>query len=482
MRFLGRSLIGLFLWAMTLGFLAWAGVLVTGAVQERMAQEDRAFPARERVFAVNVQEVTPQTIAPTLTAFGEVQSRRTLELRATEGGRIVALDAAFEEGGVVTAGSELVRIDPFEADANLARARTDLREAEAEERDAALALALAQDEVIAAESQLDLRARALQRQRDLQARGVGTEAAIETAELAEQGAQQTLLGRRLAVAAAQARLEQSAISSERQRIALDEAARRVSETVITAPFDGTLSDVDLVVGGVVAQNEQVAQLIDPSALEVAFRVSTAQYASLLSETGSLINAPIEAVLDVFGADIVVRGKVSRESAAVGEGQTGRELFAQLDANAALRPGDFVTIRVREQELDNVALIPAAAISGAGTVLLLTEDERLEEAAVTVLRQQGDDALIEASTLAGREVVTARSPLLGAGLKVRPLRGGPAPEPDMIELTEERRAKLVAFVENNDRMPDAAKERLLAQLQQTAVPARIVTRLEGRLGG
>ncbi|MEL7213617.1 MAG: HlyD family efflux transporter periplasmic adaptor subunit [Pseudomonadota bacterium] len=482
MRFLGRSLIGLFLWAMTLGLLTWAVVVVSGAVQESLTQEERSFPARERVFAVNVQEISPQTIAPTLTVFGEVQSRRTLELRAVEGGRVIALDTAFEDGGIVTAGTELVRIDPFDADASLARARADLREAEAEERDANVSLNLAGDEVTAAQSQLDLRTRALQRQRDLQARGVGTEAAIETAELAEQAAQQTLLSQRQAVAAAQARLDQAAIQLERQRIALDEAERRVSETVVTAPFDGTLLDTALVVGGVVAENEQIAQLIDPNALEVAFRVSTGQYARLLNDRGSLIDAPIEAVLDVFGADIVVRGQVSRESGAVSEGQTGRLLFARLEPNAALRPGDFVTVRVREQELTRVALIPATAISGADTVLVLTDDERLEEQPVTVLRQQGDDTLIEAAALAGREVVTARTPLLGAGLKVRPMRNGAAPEPDMIELTEERRAKLMAFVENNDRMPDAAKERLLAQLQQSAVPARIVARLEQRLGG
>lgn len=482
MRFLGRSLIGLFLWAMTFGLLAWAGAIISGAVQERMADEGRSFEARERIFAVNVERIEPQTISPVLTVFGEVQSSRTLDLRTTEGGRIIALDPAFQEGGVVTAGTELVRIDPFDADANLARARTDLREAEAEQRDAALALALARDEVLAAESQLDLRTRALQRQRDLKTRGVGTDAAIETAELSEQAARQTLLGRRQAVASAQARLDQAAIRLDRQRIALGEAERRLSETVVTAPFDGTLSEVDLVVGGVLAANERVARLVDPKRLEVAFRVSTGQYTSLLTETGGLINAPIEAVLDVFGADITVPGRVSRESAAVGEGQTGRLLFAQLDGNAALRPGDFVTVQVKEPPLENVALIPAAAVSGANTVLLLNDEDRLEEKPVDVLRSQRNDVLIAAAQLAGREVVTERTPLLGAGLRVRPLRVDAEPEPEFVELTEERRARLVAFVESNARIPEEAKARLLTQLKQDAVPARIVARLEQRLGG
>jgi len=55
-------------------------------------------------------------------------------------------------------------------------------------------------------------------------------------------------------------------------------------------------------------------------------------------------------------------------------------------------------------------------------------------------------------------------------------------PDLLELTAERRARLVAFVEGNDRMPSELRLRLLAQLQQDRVPADVVQRLEQRIGG
>ncbi len=54
MRFLRHSLVGLFLVSLTLGLVVYAGVLVVGAVQERLADEPHMPPARERVFAVNV--------------------------------------------------------------------------------------------------------------------------------------------------------------------------------------------------------------------------------------------------------------------------------------------------------------------------------------------------------------------------------------------------------------------------------------------
>ena len=51
MRFLRQSLVGVFLAALTLGLLAYAGQMIGGAVQDRMSKENKARPAQERVFA-----------------------------------------------------------------------------------------------------------------------------------------------------------------------------------------------------------------------------------------------------------------------------------------------------------------------------------------------------------------------------------------------------------------------------------------------
>lgn len=146
----------------------------------------------------------------------------------------------------------------------------------------------------------------------------------------------------------------------------------------------------------------------------------------------------------------------------------------------------MTIEIEEPVMTGVAKVPATALDAGGTVLLIGADERLEQASVDVLRAQGDDVIIRAPGLYGREIVAERSPLLGAGIKVRPIRprtgDAEQQEPDMVVLTPERRARLVAFVQGNERMPSEAKERILLQLEQDEVPARTVTRLESRFGG
>ncbi|WP_412507620.1 efflux RND transporter periplasmic adaptor subunit [Roseovarius sp. SYSU LYC5161] len=489
MRFLRHSLIGLLLLAVTLGMLAYGGTILFEAVQERMTRQPPTPERRERVFAVNVVRANEATITPVLRTFGEVQSRRTLEIRAKTGGTIVDLAANFEEGGEVRAGQRLARIDPADAQAALDRAETDLMDARAEQREADRALILARDELAASREQAALRERAFQRQRDLEDRGVGTAATVETAELAAAQARQAVLASRQALARAEARVDQAATRLARAEIARDEAQRRLDDTEIRAGFSGILSDVSVVEGGVVSQNEQMAHLVDGTALEVAFRVSTAQYARLLDGDGRLREAPVTATLDVFGLDLAAEGRVSRDSAAVGDGQTGRRVFARLDTAAGFKPGDFVTVRIEEPPLDNVIRLPAQALGADDAVLVLDDDNRLVAQAVTLLRRQGDHILVRAAALDGRDVVAQRTPLLGEGIKVRPLErrdngsaeSGADPN-DMIELSASRRARLIGLVQADPDLTEAAKLRLVAQLEKSRVPARTVRRLEGRMDG
>ena len=484
MRFLRHSLMGLFLTALTLGLLIYAGQLVMSAVQVRMADDRRPPAARERVFAVNVVLAQMGREVPVLEAFGQVQSRRTLELRAATGGRVIWLADAFEEGGVVQQGDVLLRIDPADAQAVVDRVTSDLLDAQAEGRDAARALTLARDELTAAQDQAVLRDKALQRQLDLQDRGVGTTAAVETAELAAASARQQVLTRRLAEAGAEARVDQAATRLARARIALAEAERDLADTTVRAEFSGTLSGVTLVEGRLVSLNEKLAELVDPEALEVAFRVSTAQYARLLNPQGDLIAAPMQARLDVTGVELQATGRISRDSAMAGEGQSGRMIFARLDSAPGFKPGDFVTVAVEEPTLDNVARLPASALDAARTVLVLDTEDRLQALPVTLIRRQGNDVLLRGAGLEGREVVVGRTPLLGAGIRVRPLRptDESAAAPSTVALTDERRARLVSFVQGNTRMPAEVKAQILGQLDQDQVPAGLVDRLESRIGG
>ncbi len=482
MRFLRQSLIGVFLASLMLALLVVAVQLVTGAVQEVMTRDSKPPQPRERVFSVTVQTAEMATVTPYLEAFGEVQSRRRLELRAALGGRVVGLAENFEDGGEVHAGEVLVELDPADAQAALDRARSDLLDAQFEQRDAERALLLAQDELKAAEAQSDLRERALQRQKDLLERGVGATASVEEAELSATSARQTVLSSRIALAQAESRVDQASTLLARAQIALESAERDLEDMTIRARFDGTLTGVSLVEGRLVTANEKLAELVDPNALEVAFRVSTAQYVRLLGDAGRLLPAAVTVSLEVTGADLTASGRIGRDSGSAGEGQTGRLIYARLDAAPGFKPGDFVTVTVQEQALSDVVRLPASALDARGTVLVLAGEDRLETLPVELVRRQGDEVLLRGAGLEGREVVVSRTPLLGTGVRVRPIRIEDSAAASMVELSDERRARLVAQVEASKRMTPAVKTRVLGQLSEAKVPASLVQRLENRAGG
>jgi len=313
---------------------------------------------------------------------------------------------------------------------------------------------------------------------------VSTAADLEAAELAASAAAQSILSARQAVDNSAARVDQSATALARTRISLAEAERMLADTRITAGFSGTLTAVTAAEGSLVSANEQVATLLEADRLEVAFRVSAAQYARLLDDTGRLIDAPLTASLAVQGIEITATGRITREGAEVGEGLTGRLLFATLDSAVGFRPGDFVTLRVQEPAVDGVARVPATALGSDMTVLGLDGENRLVSHDVTLVRRQGDDVLIRAPALTGAFIVAERSPLLGEGLLVAPIdpdaAQSSAPVPEMVALDPERRARLLAFVEGSQ-MPDAVKANLADQLQQDEVPADTISRIEARMG-
>ena len=469
MRFFSRSLMGVFLAAVTLALLAAAMQVLVSAARDRGGAGRPDAPAEERVFSANVVRVEPARISPVMTAYGEVRARRTLQLRSAGGGVVVDLAPGFEEGATVSEGALLIRLDPADATSARDLAQAGVLEAMADEAAAKADLEFAGDDLAAAERQFALREQAAARQADLRARGLGSDAVSEDAALALSSAEQAVLARRQAVLQAKARVEMTASTLQRARINLSDAERALRETAIYAPFDGRLTAVSVTLGGLVSPNEVLAEVVDPTALEVMIRLSSSQAAQL---------PPLDQAPTLFTAEagsLTGQGILTRQGASVGEGESGRVVFGTLQRAEGLLPGDFVTVSLREPVMEEVALLPATAVGADGAVLALAAENRLELVPVTVLRRQGDAVIIAPGEVAGREVVAERSPLLGAGIRINPVG------PGWVTLTRDRRAELTALVEASA-LEAAEKAEILVQLTQDQVPQKVIDRLQAVAGG
>jgi len=500
MRFLMRGLVGLALMAIMIGFAGFGTFRLYSAmtVEETVRQR----PARERSYSVNVAELTPETVAPVTTAYGVIESWRTLELRASSEGKLVDVASKFRDGAAVAEGELLLRIDPANADFQVLDAEAALADAEAQKAEAEEAIVGAEQELVAAGRQLELRRQALERQTQLKDKGYSTAVQVEAEQLAVASLDQSLSNRLQAVITARKRIERMDLTVKRALLALDDARRVLDETTLTAPFNGYLSEVNATLGRRVSPSETLAKLIDPAALEVRFSLSTSEFSRLLDDSGNLIKAPVTVTLQLGGRAIQVQGGIDRSAAVVTEGEAGRTLFATLDIEpgTVLRPGDFVQVAVQEPELRNVARVPASAVTEDGRLLIVGEGDRVSEIQATVLRRMRDEVVL-ANVPFGAEYARERLPQLGTGLKVIPRRlgedgkappedrpstaqapqsGVPRPGGDLVALEPERRAALIAQLNETD-MPETRKARLLALLNKPMVPKDLIERLEERGG-
>lgn len=484
MRFLMRAITGLALAAVALGLLAYGGFSVLQTVADRGGDRSRSTP-EERVFAVETGKIINTSLAPEIVAYGEIRSWRTLELRATSGGRLAALSDNFRDGARVAKGDLLFSISTDEFAAAVSDSRAALAEAEADLAEAEQGVEVQRRELQASETQRNLRELALTRRQGLLDRGVSTAAEVEEAEMAFAAAEQTAASRAQAMLAAKIRIDRTVLRVDRARIALAEAERDLAETEHRAPFDGLIGDVTAVLGALATPNESLGVLVDPLSLEAVFRVTNAQYARLLDSSGALRPIDLAVTLDLDDLPLTVQGIVSRASAVIDAGATGRLVYARLDIDQAtlLRPGDFVSVTITEPPLGDVALIPAAAVTENGEMLLLGENDRLVGHSVTILRRQADSVIV-AGAPEGARYVRARAPQLGPGIKARDLSAPEVEEgepEDVVDLDPERQQRLIGLVEGNDNMSTDMKVRILGALRSGRVPARMVDELEGREG-
>ena len=494
MRFVIRSLVGLTMMVAAVALVAMGLFSYWGAQSARSGGPDRGGP-EERVFAVDMGVVANQSLRPVITAYGEIRSWRTLELRASSGGYLVELSDRFRDGVEVEEGELLFKIDPDDFASRVEDADAAIDEARADLSEAKQAVLVAEEEQRAAELQRDLRASALERRTDLRARGVSTAAEVEEAEMAFASAEQTVASRRQSQLAAEMRIERSELRLRRAMLTADEARRALSETDHHAPYAGLLADVTASLGALATPNERLGLLIDPRALEVVFRVTNAQFARLIDERGALKPIPVSVTLELDDTPLTVAGTLDRASAQIGQGETGRLVYARLALESAtlLRPGDFVTVTIEEPTLDGVALLQSSAVTEAGELLVVDETDRLRAVQVRILRRQGDDVIV-AGAPEGVRYVKERAPQLGRGVKVRSVREdaegdavssveieGDVASASLVEIDPERQKRLIGFVEKTDRMPADMKVRILSTLRSGRAPKPMIERIEARMG-
>jgi RND family efflux transporter MFP subunit len=368
--------------------------------------------AKERAATTPTVQVAPaaatqQPIARFIRATGSLMAEEQADVAAETAGRVVS--APVERGTAVVQGAELVRLSPTETDAQLKEAEANAAQLEArlglttggpfdvnavpEVQNAKAGADLAQSEFARIKSLLDQR---VVSQSEYDQRRTQAEAARQQYDAAKNGASQQF----------------QMLQAARARVAL--ARKAVADTVVRAPFSGSVAQRLVTVGDYVNRGTKVAVVVRVNPLRVQLTIPE-QFISAVR-----IGQPVNFEVDAYPGQQFT-GTIKYVSPSLQADQRALTIEATVpNGNGMLKPGLFATARIERAERTSAVLVPKEAVqitAGTSRVFVVNGDH-VEDRIVTTGDTVGD--LIEVTTglKSGERVATKNVGQLADGTKVQ----------------------------------------------------------------
>lgn len=358
--------------------LVFAVLFARHLLRNQPTAERRAPPPPTPV--VEVQKLSPQSYQLVEHSRGSVQARTRGNLVAEVTGAVVAVSENYRSGAFFNKDDELLRIDP---------------------RDYAAAVTIAESELAQARLNVaDQQAKADQAQRDWQRLGLSGKPSDLTLRKPQ------LAGAQAALAAAKARLSQ--------------AKTNLARTRIRAPYDGRLLTQLVDIGEFVSSGKSLGEIYATDALEVRLPLSARQlnqihvprhYRDGVSEARA---SQVMLSVAEAGQSWQWPARLVRTEAAVDEATRQSYVIAQVDdpykrdarGRPPLKVGQFVQAEISGRTLENVYVVPRAAVHEPNTVWIVDAENRLQQRDLS-LAWRGTDVVVASAGLSpGVQVVTS----------------------------------------------------------------------------
>lgn len=391
-------------------------------------QAPERLPPSEHARKVRVITVPSVTVVPRALGYGIVQPATVWEAVAEVSGRILEINPLLRKGSILPRGAVLLRLDP--ADYQLAAAqieaymggvRAQLAEIGIKGENTRASLAIE-------ERGLQLSLNDIERKRQLLERKAVSQAAVDQEE-------RNVLGHRQSVQALENIL--NLIPAERQilesqlavlRAQMEDVQLDLQRTIVTAPFDGRIAEVNVERTQFVRLGTVMAVIDGIDVAEVTAQLSVDKILGVVSadDRPDFSAASIaEELPDLLGLDPVVRlragdrvlewaARLARISDTVDpQTRTIGVIVAVDDPYTQGRPGVrppltknmFVEVELRGRPRDGQVVVPRSALHD-DRVFIVGPDNRLEIRAVDVTFEQANFAVIGNRLQAGERVVVS----------------------------------------------------------------------------
>ncbi len=373
----------------------------------------------ERIWTVAAVPVELRDQSVDLNLFGSLKAVRDVELRSLVGGEVIEVGDNFREGGLLGERDLLVRVDPFEFEAQLNENKASLLEARARLDEL---VATQKSEGVALEREREVLEREIsnvERSESLAKRGNISVKSLDDARSALSRQRQTVEAREAQLDILKTRIGQQRAVIDRLEVGGSRAERDLKNTSLRAPFRGYVTEVSAEFGKNIGASDKVARLIDATQMEARFLLSDSQYGLLLGSSVGIVGRPVIVSWQSGDTELVFNGRVARLSPEISSATGGVEVFAVLDASEyipLLRPGAFVEVILSGNRYSDVAKLPDSSIYENSKVYVVTEG-RLESRMIEIAARNGGEIFVRGNIKEGELVVTSRLPEIGPNLKV-----------------------------------------------------------------
>ena len=364
-------------------------IIATGPRPERQARLPDA-PAVETIEAVK------EAALMTVRAHGTVVPKTESNLVAEVAGRVVAVSPSMVSGGFFSKGDVLVEIERIDYEAALEQARA--------------ALASAESEFANAEISFD------------RAKELATTQAVSQADLD------------MAL-----NLLNLARATQRQAVAaVTQAERDLERTVLTAPYDGRVRSERVDTGQFLGRGESIATLYSTDYAEIRLPVKDPDLAFLplsLARTDppsevqakAILRAEFAGRMHTWEADVVrTEGELDPLSRVVNVIAQVADPYEPEDGGPPLTVGLFVEADIIGNRVDDVVVVPSAALQAGNRLYVVDTSDRLSFRDTEVVRLTAETAYLRVDVSDGERICVTALDDAVEGQSVRPVSAPPGP--------------------------------------------------------
>ncbi|MDO8861446.1 efflux RND transporter periplasmic adaptor subunit [Haliea sp. E1-2-M8] len=342
---------------------------------------------------VDVVEAEQETIRIPVQAQGTVSPLQQTELVAEVQGRIVEVAESFNVGGFLRQGEILLRIDPRDYEAQLARAEAALRSAESE--------------------LLQERGRADVARREWERLPAGSQRSDEARDLYLRKPQ-----------LAQAEAQRLAAAAD-----VNTARDDLERTVVRAPYDALIGAKHSELGHYVTPGASLAEVFAVAMAEVRLPIPQTRLAYLdlpgvATDAGSAV---IDLYTDVGGDVTHWTARLHRSEGVFDERSRALFAVARIDDPYALnspgreplRIGTFVNASIQGRPMPGLVALPRYVLRAGDMVAVVDDNNLVRNRKVTTLRAAGDFIYVSSGLENGDLVILTAldSALTGAEVEV-----------------------------------------------------------------